>query len=102
MGLEVLVEGLEMTLKILNIYGPCTHTIHFWNTLFKKDLNFSLGEVEIWGPLAHPDPQTFFFSHLLPTNGFIEIVLTKLLPTWRNLRTRDAHVAKRLDWFLIT
>jgi hypothetical protein len=103
-----------MTLKLLNIYGPNTDKIHFWNTLFKKylmrsknliiggDLNFSLGEEEIWGPSAHPDPQTTLFSHLLATNSIIDIVPTKLLPTWRNLRTVDAHVAKRRDRFLIT
>jgi hypothetical protein len=38
LGLEVLVEGLGMTLKILNIYGPHTDMIHFWNSLFKKEL----------------------------------------------------------------
>jgi hypothetical protein len=45
-----------MTLKILNVYGPHTDMILFWNSLFNKellksenliiggDLNFSLGE----------------------------------------------------------
>jgi exonuclease III len=37
LGLEVLVEGLGMTLKLLNIYGPNTDKTHFWNTLFKKN-----------------------------------------------------------------
>jgi exonuclease III len=92
LGLEVLDEVLGLTLNLLNIYGPNTDRIQFWNTLFKKDLlmaenliiggdiNFSLGEEEIWGPSSHPDPQTSFFSHPLVTNGLIEIVPTKLLP----------------------
>jgi hypothetical protein len=95
-----------MTLKILNVYGPHTYMIPFWNSLFSKellksknliiggDLNFSLGEVESWGPSAHPDPQTTFFSHLLASNGFIDITPVKLLPTWRNLRVGEAQVEK--------
>jgi exonuclease III len=114
LGLEVLVEGLGMTLNLLNIYGPNTDRIHFWNTLFKKDLlreenliivgdlNFSLGEAESWGSSTHLDPQDSFFSHLLATNGLIDIVPTKLIPTWRNLRTEKSHVAKKLDRFLVT
>jgi hypothetical protein len=45
------------------------------------DLNFSLGEVEVWGPSAHLDPQTNIFSHLLIYHGLIDIVPLKLLPT---------------------
>jgi hypothetical protein len=93
LGFEVLVEGLGMTLKILNIYGPHTYMIQFWSSFFRKellrsknliiggDLNFSLGEAESCGPSAHPYPQTTFFSHLLNTNGFIDIAPVKLLPT---------------------
>jgi exonuclease III len=114
LGVEVLVKGLGKTLRLLNIYGPNTDITQFWNTLFKKDLiraenliiggdlNFSIGEAESWGPSAHPDPLSSFFSHLLTSNGFIDIEPTKLLPTWRNLRTGDTQVAKILDRFLIT
>jgi hypothetical protein len=72
------------------------------NLIIGGDINFSLGEAETWGPSAHPDPQTYFFSHLLATNGLIDIVPTKLIPTWRNLRTGEAHVEKQLDRFVIT
>jgi hypothetical protein len=114
LGIDVQVEGLGLEVKIINAYGPHTDRIPFWNTLFSKELlktenliiggdfNFSLGEAESWGPSAHPDPQAEFFNHLLASKGFIDITPVKLLPTWRNMRVGEAHVAKRLDRFLIT
>jgi hypothetical protein len=72
------------------------------NLIIGGDFNFSLGEAESWGPSAHPDPQTEFFSHLLASKGFIDIAPVKLLPTWRNLRVGEAQVAKILDHFFIT
>jgi exonuclease III len=112
--IEIQVEGLGLILKIINVYGPHTDKIPYWNSLFNKELlktknliidgdfNFSLGEVKIWGPSTHIDPQTDFFSHLLASKGLIDIAPIKLLPTWRNLRVGEAQVAKRLDHFLIT
>jgi hypothetical protein len=70
--------------------------------ILRGDLNFSLGEAKIWGPLAHPDNQAGFFSHLLASNGLIDIAPLKLLPTWRNMRVREARIAKRLNQFLIS
>jgi hypothetical protein len=66
------------------------------------DLNFSLGEAESWGPNAHPDSQTAFFRHLIDSKGLIDVAPPKFLPTWRNMRTGEARVAKRLDHFLIS
>jgi hypothetical protein len=54
------------------------------------------------GLSALPTLQAEFFIHLLASKGFIDIAPVKLLPTWRNLRVGEAHVAKILDSFLIT
>jgi hypothetical protein len=112
LGVDVQVEGIGLEVRIINVYGPHSDMIPFWDSLFRKDLmkvenliiggdfNFSLGEAESWGPSAHPDPQATYFNHLLSSNGFIDIAPIKLLPTWRNMRVGEAHVAKRLDHFL--
>jgi len=114
LGVDVQVEGIGLEVRIINVYGPQSDKIPFWDSLFSKDLlkvenliiggdfNFSLVEVESWGPSAHPDPQAAYFRHLLSSNGFIDIAPIKLLPTWRNMRVAEACVAKRLDCFLIS
>jgi hypothetical protein len=66
------------------------------------DLNFSLGEAESWCPSSHPYNQASFFSHLLSSNGLIDIAPLKLLPTWRNMKVGEARISKRLDHFLIS
>jgi exonuclease III len=111
LGGDFLVEGIGKELRIINVYGPHTDRSTFWVNLLGKDLlkndllilggdlNFSLGEAESWGPSAHPDNQAGFFSHLLASNGLIDIAPLKLLPTWRNMRVGEARIAKRLDWF---
>jgi len=50
------VEGIEKVIRIINVYGPNTKQISFWENLLGKDLlkkyllilggdlNFSLGE----------------------------------------------------------
>ena len=52
---------------MLNIYGPYQDRLPFWEGLFSKswwnnpelivggDLNFTIGEVEIWGDNEHVD-----------------------------------------------
>jgi hypothetical protein len=66
------------------------------------NLNFSLGEVESWGPNAHLDNQAAYFRHLIDSKGIIDVAPPKMLLTWRNMRTREARVAKILDHFLIS
>jgi hypothetical protein len=93
LGGDFVVEGIGKEIRIINVYGPHTDRNTFWvnllvNILLKNDLlilggdlNFSLGEAESWGPSAHPDNQAGFFSHLLASNGLIDIAPLKLLPT---------------------
>jgi hypothetical protein len=43
-----------------------------------------------------------FFITKLEIVVLLDIHLAKLTPTWRNMRTGEAQVAKRLDLFLIS
>jgi exonuclease III len=63
--------GCQMT--VINLYGPYLDQIPSWDSFFRKtfmkskllilggSVNFSLGVVEVWGPKAHPDPQSDYF-----------------------------------------
>ena len=65
------------------------------------DLNFSLGVSESWGTHVIPDPLADFIITSLEQVDLIDIQMPKLLLTWRNHRTGDAALARRLDRFLI-
>jgi len=70
---EVLSADLGQTVKVVNIYGPYNNRAPFWEALFENpllcgdslviggDLNFSLGQSEVWGPHAHVDSLAGFF-----------------------------------------
>jgi hypothetical protein len=66
------------------------------------DLNFSLGEVESWGPRARPDPLTYFFNHMLRRMKLIDIPPIRLCSTWRNKRVGEDRIEKHLDHFLVS
>jgi hypothetical protein len=114
LGGDFLLKGIGKEFRIINVYGPHTDHNTFWVNLFSKDLlnsdllilggdlNFSLGEAESWGPTTHPDSQAEFFSHLMASNGLIDVAPLRMLPTWRNMRAGEARVAKILDRFLIS
>jgi len=100
------------TFTLLNIYGPYQNRIPFWENIFSNDcfkgpviiggdLNFSLGPSEIWGPQARVDTLTDFFTHKLMNQNLIDIEPISIKPTWRNKRTGENRVAKRLDRFLV-
>jgi len=65
------------------------------------DLNFSLGISESWGTHAIPDPLVDYIISSLEQVELVDIQMPKFLPTWRNQRTGDAALARRLDRFLI-
>jgi hypothetical protein len=106
LGIDIFVEGLGKEFRILNVYGPYLDRTPFWETLLSLkilkvenlilggDLNFSLGEAEVWGPSACPDQLTTRITHLFSTNGLLDITPRKLNPTWRNMRTGEARVEK--------
>eukprot|EP00253_Pinus_taeda_P006943 PITA_06943 len=113
MGMEFQSPKFSFPLTILNIYGPCQGRVIFWTDLLSKsvlksqnliiggDLNFSMGNAEAWGPSNREDPLSDFFLNSLSSHNLIDVNLIKLKPTWRNRRTGDARIAKRLDRFLL-
>eukprot|EP00253_Pinus_taeda_P003725 PITA_03725 len=113
LGMEIASPELGDPVMILNIYGPCQGRDQFWNNLLTKelfknrrlimggDLNFSVGIAEEWGPSAREDPLSDFFSNFLHSHNLIDVNLIKAKPTWRNRRTGEGRVAKRLDRYLI-
>ena len=110
---EVLSADLGITIKVINIYGPYQNRVPFWDSLFGNpllcgeylvlggDLNFSLGQNEVWGPHAHVDSPAGYFVQNIVEKGWLDIEPVKLKPTWRNNRSGDARMAKRIDRFLM-
>eukprot|EP00253_Pinus_taeda_P006660 PITA_06660 len=113
MGADIFSIDLGLTLRIVNIYGPCHQRENFWSHLLDcnlmtldriilgGDMNFSLGFGESWGSMAQADPTTNFIKSLLEQHDFIDIPMQKPLPTWRNKRVGTAALARRLDRFLM-
>lgn len=113
MGAAIFSIDLGLTLRIINIYGPCHQRENFWSHLLDcnlmsldriilgGDMNFSLGFSESWGLMAQTDPITNFIKSLLEQHDFIDIPMQKPLPTWRNRRVGTAALARRLDRFLM-
>jgi len=109
----LLSADLGISLKVVNIYGPYNNRIPFWESLFGNpllngdslviggDLNFSLGQSEVWGPHAHPDTLADFFVQKLVEKEWLDIEPLKLKPTWRNNRCGENRIAKRIDRFLV-
>lgn len=114
LGMEVVSSEFDFPLTIVNVYGPCQGRAMFWNEFLSKslvqdknliiggDLNFSMGTSEAWGPLAREDPLTDFFTNALLSHQLIDVNIIKAKPTWRNRRTGEHRIAKRLDRFLIS
>ena len=63
-GVEVYSRDIDRVFFVVNIYGPYQEQLPFWDRIFSMswwnspnlivggDLNFSLGEAEIWGESA--------------------------------------------------
>lgn len=113
LGADIFSIELGLSLRIVNIYGPCHQRENFWShllscnllsldhTIIGGDLNFSLGYSESWGSSAQIDPITDFMRRLLEQHDFIDIPLQKPQPTWRNRRIGLATLARILDRFLL-
>ena len=113
LGVELLSVDLGTQLSVINVYGPYLNRVPFWDSLLQDpfiggdsvvvggDLNFSLGQTEIWGPHAQADPQAGFFLQKLVEKNLLDVEPIKLKPTWRNNRGGEARVAKRMDRFLV-
>ena len=65
------------------------------------DLNFTLSLREVWGANPKVDPQRGFFLSFLKNARLVDLEPIKLAPTWRNFKTEDEEVEKRLYPFLV-
>jgi hypothetical protein len=114
MGVEACIVNLGEVLQILNFYGSYVDRVPFWEALLRKsffqsdaiilggDLNLSLGVSEVWGPRAKYDPLSDLFKHIIEEKGLSDLDPIKLMPTWRNKRTGEDRVMKRIDRFLLS
>ena len=114
--LVMTVQGLDHgdLVDVFNIYGPYINRIPFWDNIFSLDLfcgeldviggdlNFSLGQAEVWGPFARPDLHSDYFTQKLIERNWLDIELVRLKPTWHNNRCGDGRVEKHLDHFLVS
>ena len=85
MGIQISWEEENLSLKILNIYGPYNNRVTFWealqsshilrceNMVINGDLNFTLGAHEIWEPKARVDPLSSFFSNILQSIKMVDL-----------------------------
>ena len=114
LGMDINISNSETPFTLINVYRPCSNRRVFWHSLLNfslfdhphvimgGDLNFSLGISESWGTNAIPNPLADYIITSLEQVDLIDMQMPKLLPTWRNHRTGDAALARRLDIFLIT
>ena len=104
-------RSLDSVFSIVNCYGPYANRISFWdkvvagvifhypNLILAGDLNFTTSELEIWGEHARRDHLSLYFTQLLDSMNMVDILPSKIGPTWRNGRAGSAGVCKRLDRF---
>ena len=93
LGLNFLAMELGEAFNIFNIYGPYHDNIPFWDSLLGNsllkgdsvilggDLNFTLGQSEVWGPHAQTDLLTRYFTQKLEENHLLDIEPIKMKPT---------------------
>jgi hypothetical protein len=106
-----LPTGQEMA--FLNVYGPCSNRPHFWNQLAASgllslpnlilggDLNIILSADEHWGGPYLPGHSETSYKAIFAANNLTDIKPLSLAPTWRNGRSGNAAIARRLDRFLV-
>eukprot|EP00253_Pinus_taeda_P030816 PITA_30816 len=112
-GLDVYILSMNMNLRVINIYGPCSNRDTFWSTLLASDLlkedniilggdlNFTLGFCEWWGHSAQVDTFSDTISNLLEEHHWVDMPTARLQHTWSNNRSGLQSLARRLDRFLL-
>jgi hypothetical protein len=93
-------------LALLNIYGPCQDKPTFWmhlaesgilslpNLILGGDLNITLSTDEQWGGAPSTGSGEKYFRDLFTNLNLIDIVPDRLVPTWRNGRSRSEAIPK--------
>ena len=112
--LQAHVRGLSFPLNILNVYGPYKNRIQFWdntlsggllnlpNLVLAGDLNLTLSPSEVCGCRASLDPNSDYFLDLFNSVGLVDVAPPTIGPTWRNGRSGEEGICKRLDRYLIS
>jgi endonuclease/exonuclease/phosphatase family metal-dependent hydrolase len=116
-GGGILLTGITLenhrVVNLLNVYGPCSERLLFWDRLVEKgllaaknlilagDLNFTTGVDEVWGSTAQLDKHANYFKDMIKDQLLVDLVPDVLVPTWRNGRAGGAGITKRLDRFLV-
>ena len=72
------------------------------NLILGRDLNLTLNNNEDCCKNARSDALAPFFTHLFKLKNLIDLAPIKHMPTWRNRRSGDQAVSKRLDRFLVS
>ena len=111
LGINFQALALQTSFIVFNIYGLYLDMIPFWESRFNNpllrgesvilggDLNFSLGQAEVWGPHTRADLLIDYFTQKLVERNWLDIEPIKLKPTWRNNRCGEGRVANRLIGF---
>jgi hypothetical protein len=104
-------KELDKELIIINLYGLYLDKHSFWENLafsgelrgpdliIGGDLNLTISLEEVWGVSVRQYPVSKFFVHLFDTNQLVDMEPIKLIHMWRNVRSGDEAISKRLDKF---
>jgi hypothetical protein len=76
---------LNLSITLLNVYGPCLDRKSFWekvaargllarrNLILAGDLNLTCDVGELWGDATHLDPLSTFFKEFFNGSGLVDI-----------------------------
>lgn len=106
-------RGHSIPINTLNIYAPYKNRSHFWEKFFDSeifdidslmtagDLNITLSTEGRWGKCKQRESLSDKIRNEFLHRNLIDVVPSKMMPTWSNGRIEEAYIAKRIDWFIV-